>query len=604
MHLRLPVLMAALAALTAPGGAEPAAPLSALARMPVKEITVFKDGHAFVLHQGRMPTDGAGNVLLDSLPTPVLGTFWPYSADKNVSLTSVTASQRRVRVERTALSLPELLEANPGADVTLTDGLSAPGFGPSGTAPSFSAQIVGVPQRSAEESAAISPPSSDEKLPQQGTVILLKTAGGVSVLPLDRFQSITFKGAYKPTLAEEEFRSLLTLRLDWHGRAPAKTADVGMLYLQKGIRWIPSYKITIDGSGGAVVKLQATLINEMTDLTDVTANLVVGVPTFAFQGQADPIGLQQTLAQLSPYFSADADTANGFSNAVMSQAGGFSAYNRNSRAGERVNTNSAGDAAGPGGGDPAALDATKNEDFFIFTVKHVTLGKGQRMVLPVAEYPLKYKDVYTLDLPYTPPLEVRQNYSADQQGQLARLLASPRVMHKLRFVNHSPYPLTTAPALILRSDRVLAQGLMTYTAVNSTVDLDLTTAVDIRVKKTEKVTGRVPSAEKWLGNAYGRVDLAGQISLTNFGARPITIEVTRQVLGTVGTADSGGTAEMLGALEDEDAAPAPDYPVWWGWYGLPPWWSHFNGIGRIRWAVPLAPQKPTDLGYTWSYIWQ
>ena len=28
--------------------AEPAAPLSALARMPVKEVTVFKDGHAYV----------------------------------------------------------------------------------------------------------------------------------------------------------------------------------------------------------------------------------------------------------------------------------------------------------------------------------------------------------------------------------------------------------------------------------------------------------------------------------------------------------------------------------------------------------------------------
>ena len=27
------------------------------ASMPVKEITIFKDGHAFVLHEGEMPTD-------------------------------------------------------------------------------------------------------------------------------------------------------------------------------------------------------------------------------------------------------------------------------------------------------------------------------------------------------------------------------------------------------------------------------------------------------------------------------------------------------------------------------------------------------------------
>src|SRR5262245_22929139 len=75
--------------------AEPAAPLSALARMPVKEVTVFKDGHAYVVHEGAMPTDN-GNVLLDLLPNPVLGTFWPYSMDKNATLHSVTAGRRRV----------------------------------------------------------------------------------------------------------------------------------------------------------------------------------------------------------------------------------------------------------------------------------------------------------------------------------------------------------------------------------------------------------------------------------------------------------------------------------------------------------------------------
>src|SRR5579859_5310063 len=53
-------LMLGMAAMGA--AADPAAPLSALAKMPVKEITVFKDGHAFVLHEGKMPTDAKGDV--------------------------------------------------------------------------------------------------------------------------------------------------------------------------------------------------------------------------------------------------------------------------------------------------------------------------------------------------------------------------------------------------------------------------------------------------------------------------------------------------------------------------------------------------------------
>src|SRR6478735_6496375 len=100
---------------------EPPTPLTALARMPVKEITVFKDGHAFLLHSGKMPVDAAGNVLLDALPQPVLGTFWPYSADKNARLTSVTASIHKVKLERTALSIRELIEANIGASVQITE---------------------------------------------------------------------------------------------------------------------------------------------------------------------------------------------------------------------------------------------------------------------------------------------------------------------------------------------------------------------------------------------------------------------------------------------------------------------------------------------------
>ena len=77
----------------------------ALSSMPVREITVFKDGHAFVLHEGNVATDDAGNVHLDYLPSPVIGTFWPYSADPKVKLESVAAGKHRVELERTALSL-------------------------------------------------------------------------------------------------------------------------------------------------------------------------------------------------------------------------------------------------------------------------------------------------------------------------------------------------------------------------------------------------------------------------------------------------------------------------------------------------------------------
>lgn len=368
-----------------------------------------------------------------------------------------------------------------------------------------------------------------------------------------------------------------------------------MMYLQKGIRWIPSYKVSLDGKGSAVLSLQATLINEMTDLNDVTANLVVGVPTFFFQDTPDPIGLQQAFAQLSPYFQNGSPTGNAMSNSLMSQVGGFGGGS--ARASERVN-------ADAGNAGPEVTGGGRNEDTFIFTVKHVSLQKGQRMVLPIAETTLKYKDVYTVDIAYAPPRELRQNGNLnEQQAELLRLQNRPKAQHVIRLTNSSKFPLTTAPALILSDGKVLAQGLMTYTSIGGETDLTLTTAVDVKVKKTDKETTRTPNAVQWQGNQYGRVDLAGTLSITNYQPQAVEVEVTRNVLGNVGKAEQGGAVSMVNTLEDDDN-PRPDTPIWWNWYSWPGWWNHFNGMGRIVWKLKLEPGKFTDLNYTWNYYWQ
>ena len=576
--------------------ADEAAPLSALAKMPVREVTIFKDGHALMLHSGKMPVEPSGDVLMDYLPSPVLGTFWPYSADKSAKLTAVVAGKRKVLVERTSLSIRELLEGNPGAEVSVSEAaLSGAATTPEGL--SYSATIVGVPERSSKELESNAPPGEGEKLPEKSNLILLKTTEGIRAVNIDRIQQLTFRGPHKSTAASEEFRNLLRLKLDWGDRHPAKEADVGLMYLQKGIRWIPSYKVVIDGKGGAAVQLEATLINELADLDDVTANLVVGVPTFAFADTADPIGMSQTIAQLSPYFQRNAQTQYAFSNAIMSQV---AMPSQAARMGERF-----------GPGQPAAADlgpeiggSEKNEDLYVFTLRHVTLKKGQRMVVPVKSFELKYEDIFTVDIGFAPPPEVWRNFNYQQQGEIAKLFLAPKAMHKLRLTNVSKYPITTAPALIMSGTQVLGQGMTTYTSVGGKLDLPITTAVDIQVKKTDKETGRDHNAASWEGNTYAKINLDGTIRLTNNRSAASKIEVTRHVLGNATGADHDGKVEMQNVFEDDSLGPARGYPDWWGWYSWPPWWTHFNGIAKITWKLDLPPGKSVDLKYSWNYYWR
>lgn len=550
--------------------------LSALARLPVKEVTVFKDGHAYVLHEGKAPVDADGEVRMDYLPTPILGTFWAYSTDQKTPVRKVVASSRRVLVEQTALTLHELILANVGAEVVVRQ---KPEQKLEGT-------IMAIPMRSSSELEANDPPNSPPRVTQVSDLMLLRTRAGIVTVNMDSIEGITFKQEPKTRIVSQEFRNLLSLGMP--GVAKGDSVGIGLMYVQKGIRWIPSYRVELDGKGQARVRLQATLINEMLDLKDATVHLVIGVPTFAFEQTPDPISLQQTFAQLSPYFDKTARSGHVLSNAIMGQAA------RMSEVAE------AGPVRAPGE-LPEIEGQGKSEDLFVFTVGNVTLKKGARMVVPVAEFTLPYKDIYTLTIPYAPPPELRANVNEGQAEEIARALAAPRVEHKLRLTNSSAYPLTTAPALIMSDGRVIAQGTMTYTALKASTDLALTTAVDIRVKRSDIEKGRTPNALKVGSNTYSRTDMTSAITITNYSENAVALEVTRYVVGHVDKAEAGGVAENVDPYGDDTPAVGDPFRRWYPWPG---WWREANGTGRFTWKISIEPGKSAELGYTWHYFWR
>lgn len=554
---------------------------SALANMPVKEVTVFKDGHSFVLHEGQMPTDADGNIVLDYLPRPIIGTFWSYSADSNAKLSGVVSGQRIVSIDRTALNIPELIRANIGAKVKVSEiGIDA-----------YECTIFSIPSRSTEELQRTNPNSNTDQLPQQGNIVLLKYEGGIKAVPIERIQQITFLDEPESSLENKEFRNIMTLKLDWNNKTPAQKANVGMMYVQKGIRWIPNYRVEIDGKGQALIKLQATLINELVDIENVKAHLVIGVPKFAFQDTVDPMSLQQTVAQLSSNFQNNSRTAYSFSNAIMSQSAMPARY---------VETPVNNDTIDLG---PEVGSSAKNEDLYVFTLENISLKKGQRMVIPIGEYKLKYKDVYVLDLPFSPPPQVRENLNNDQMAQLAKLFNAPKAMHKIRISNTANCPLTTAPAMILRDGKIISQGMMTYTAIGSASDLELTAAIDVSITKSDEEKERIPNSVSWNGDSYSRSNMTGTISIKNNLAETIDLEVKRNVLGTMDSANNDGKIIQKGSFEGDWIAPE-SYPFWWSWYNWPYWWYHFNSVAQANWELKLAPGKSIELEYKWHYYWR
>ena len=547
----LPVLVLA-ASLTAQD-----APTANQDVLPVKELTAFKDGHAYVLREAPLKKDASGIVLLDELPTPVLGTFWPY-ATGGATLVAAKSGQKEVTVQLPATSLLQLAKANVGKVVTLEVGKDDVIHG----------ELLAIPERDSE-----------------GTVLVVATKNGTRAVPIGRVQDLTVKGDFVDTVAEKQMRQRMELRVTGGG----DEAKIGVIYVQKGFRWIPSYHIEIDGEGKAKVKMQATLVNDLIDLEDATVNLVVGVPKFVFADMLDPFAIQDALqnqaAQLAMAqgYNQAARFSNYLSNSLMTQTAGYM------REGQQEQPS-----------DPKVEQGETSEDLYVFPVSKVTLKKGERMIVPITSFELPYSDIYRYESSMAPPMEHRRNLQDQQVIELARQLAAPKVRHVLRLQNDQDMPLTTAPALVLRNGRILAQGHMMYTPRGATTDLEINTAIDVRVETEEHETAREGNVRMGRDN-YSRIELSGVITLSNQKSAPVVIEVVRRVLGHVEEVDHDGKMmqlDLVKAWSDEAR------PEWWSWWSWPYWWFQHNGFGECRWNVTLKPGEKVELGAKWHYFWR
>jgi len=143
--------------------AQQPSPLSALARMPVKEITISKTATHFFARGA--DADRRGWQCDYGLFTRACaGTFWPYSSNKDLKLIGVTASQRKVLVEETAITLAQLLEANTGVEAIVSEK-------PLGKDErTYAGTILGIPTRSPEELAATGLPNMATGSPRKATL--------------------------------------------------------------------------------------------------------------------------------------------------------------------------------------------------------------------------------------------------------------------------------------------------------------------------------------------------------------------------------------------------------------------------------------------------
>jgi len=148
------------------------------------------------------------------------------------------------------------------------------------------------------------------------------------------------------------------------------------------------------------------------------------------------------------------------------------------------------------------------------------------LAIPLFEKKIQYDELYKVTL--------QQNL--DNYGNWIKNEAQKNtVSQHIEFNNNNDFPLTTGSFYIRKNKeqlRFLGQGKLDYTAVNEIAKPKISLSADIRVKEESKEISR-KEIRKPNEHSYYLITMTGEIEITNFKSKNITIEVDKAIIGTL-----------------------------------------------------------------------
>ncbi|MDF1564459.1 MAG: hypothetical protein P1V51_15550 [Deltaproteobacteria bacterium] len=473
----------------------------------VERVAIFKDGYGLFTRRAKATVAADGTVYTTAIPEgAVLGSFW--ATAKKAELKAMRAEQfeaeTREREDAPCVDTAELVRRNPGREVVLQladeelrgklAGLLERPAAPGGEGELAGVHVPGEPMRG-------------------GGLLLLEQDGGEQlVLPLSEVRRIRGKGlSTRCTLERRERVAEKRLVFDFGEQAAGKEIELSIMYFAPGIRWIPTYRLELEGEERGDLALQAELLNEVESLAGTRIDLVVGVPNFRFKSVASPLTLERALRDvLGRTAPGLMGMGNDLSNALFSQ---------------RASEHRVADASG--GGDYAGPDLPPDapQDLEVYHLAPLSLPKGARMSVPLWERSLSLTHLHTLDL----SLDAARGARSRGPLQLSR----NEIWHQLELTNPGGQAWTTGPVLVMRDGIPVAQELLTYTPKGGRTLLPLTVAVNLRASLEEEETYRASKAEAHLGRSWYRVKRKGELKLDSLLGRNATLRVRLETEGKV-----------------------------------------------------------------------
>ncbi len=492
----------------------------------VKRVAVFKNGYVFTYREGAAaPVDGW--VYTSEVPIGVLGTVWGYSTSPQARVTQLLAFEADKKDASRVANLEELLFINEGARIRVRSQYSEKMIeGTYVVLNSHRTFTVGAGLESLRETGA-------EKMQNGESDIAVTTENGVAVIRTSNIAQLEFVSQPRWDKLTTGKENRLALKTE---NVPAgQTVGLGIAALERGIRWIPAYRIEPKGEPvtEARLELEAMVINELADIDDAEIYFVVGVPHFLYQDLISPLSLSQTFAGVSSYFNV---SSNQYSNSIMTQ----------SRAGElRSSGGRRNEDSSVGVPEEESLPAMSADELFLYRSNQIALKKGERASLRLFSLTVPCREIFEWTIP--------EVVSSDEYSSRSLTNLSGGFWRSLRLKNQTEMPWTTAPALTFRDWKPLGQDILAFTPIGTEALVRVTPATEVvgthKLEEKSRVRQLMKSGKPDENDniEYDLITVEGTIKLRNVKKQPVDVMITRRLSGMVAEASERGAISREGS---------------------------------------------------------
>ncbi len=449
---------------------------------------MFKNG--FAITRRVIEVTKPGSTIVVPIPNGAMGTLW-FTPDDGMELDSVAVETETTsggKLTNGATSLEQILYINVGGTITLTV-----------------AEKEGSPSRLTGKLVSAS-----------GSVVVVEGAEATRAILKSTVLSVEGKGLKWSTT----FDSIGTRRV-MRVRTSGKPGRIGVVALERGLSWSPSYAVNLQPDGKTLTLVaKATIVNDLESLKDLDCRFVTGFPNLPFANTPDPLVAEAMVA--SGGFGGGGGVG-GFGG-----QGGAAFSNADQSRGASIGIRDEDAKLLQASGDGEALG-----ELFFYPRKGVSVEAQGRAAYTLFAVTAPYETVYAWDLNDPAPGQAVFTARVPPPGTPS----NDEIWQTLRFANTARLPLTTAPATTFEAGEILGQDTLRYVSPNQIAELRVTRTLDISTDFTEEEEGRERGFVKGKNKTgeypiYDRVTAKGTITIVNRKTAPVKMRVRKPFTGT------------------------------------------------------------------------